>query len=390
MATRIILKSSCIIAFWFTFIICESKDLIIHPKYVYGRYGIQYSKYLEGYKKYVGTVFTYLPSSPPLPEEKKQEFYGEKGRQYEIVNIKAHDDGDRDMDLIFFYREKVLSDATIRTKVLRNQIFNYDRTTSVYQIPFVFMDKIEKEINEAKGKTINDVDAKNTFEIIDVKFELFDKDSYHPHIIYYVKDSITGNILRISHMDSDYKGLNEILFAKENIISLESVEKPSDIDKRYGETKMYKQSDSNNYVFQDDIVKLEIIPDRSSFNIDISNISSTTIKIIWDEASFINTEGVAAKVSHSGIKYEYRNNPQIPSTIINGATVKEKIIPNTYAGWHSAPLFNDTKVVEQPKTMTLMIPIQIKEVINEYVIKYKIDYKFTLEEVLKISKGNIY
>ena len=356
--------------------------MIIHPKTVYGRYGIQYNKYLEGYEKYIGKVVTYLPSSPILPEEVKQEFEGEAGQQYEIIDIDANDDGCWDMDLIFFFKEHTAS-LSKKKRTIRNQIFNYDRTTSVFQIPFVFMDEIQGELFKAKGKEITSPDIINNLRIVDVKFEKFDNSSHHPHVIYYVEDDLSGVIHRVSYMDYDYKRLADIVLAKENIISLQRVEKPLDTGDRYGSTIIVSQANNTSYVFQDSIIRAEVIPNRSCFNINISNISPSSIKIIWDEASFIDTEGKAVKVSHSGVKYEERNAVQIPSTIIKGAIINEKIFPNTYSGWRSSPLFNDSQIVSNPLKMMLMLPIQIEDVINEYKFCFEIDYKYSLEGIIR-------
>lgn len=229
----------------------SSQTLCRPSKYVYGRYGLESYPRKNNYAKYIGKVFTYMPASPALYAERRLEFAGKPGDKCEIVKITTNDEGTREMDVFVHY--KVLKeDGTKGFKVYKNTLYNYNDEPSIWQAPFVFMDDVNKEVQNSIGKTFTQDDIENTFEIIDVKFEKLDESDEHPGIVYYVKDSYSGKTIRMSYMDKGSADLGDVLFEQENEARLIRVE--SSQDKKgmegpitrdyYKEYRVYQYSDS--------------------------------------------------------------------------------------------------------------------------------------------------
>ena len=94
---------------------------------------------------------------------------------------------------------------------------------------------------------------------------------------------------------------------------------------------------------------------------------------------------------HSGVKYTERNNSQPSSTVPKGASLTDILLPTEnvyyvsgqYGGWREHNLipsiYKDeaTRAVQAPKyvgkTMTIMMPIVIENVQNDYSFTFIID-----------------
>ena len=69
------------------------------------------------------------------------------------------------------------------------------------------------------------------------------------------------------------------------------------------------------------------IPKTTHFGFVLENKSENTIKIIWDEAIFIDAEEFSRKIVHSGIKYNDINSSQIPTVIAKDSKLRDAVFP---------------------------------------------------------------
>jgi len=176
-------------------------------------------------------------------------------------------------------------------------------------------------------------------------------------------------------------------------INLAQVERPSDAKERYGESTIIKfeEEGKTKYSFEDEMLKIVWLPTAERFHFVISNKTSHSIRIIWDEAVYVDENGTSKRIMHQGVKYSERNNPQPPTTIVRGATVSDSIIPTDnvryvrgrYGGWRESPLFPESSeqrqlLEERAKALVgervqVLLPIQIQDVVNEYIFVFSID-----------------
>lgn len=194
--------------------------------------------------------------------------------------------------------------------------------------------------------------------------------------------------------------------------ALTSVERPADAKERYGEqiVDKYNPQDSSkfNYIFEDGLVKILWLPSQTGFYFQIYNKTDNSIKVVWDEAVFVDQNNKSHRLMHSGIKYNERENPQPPSVIIRKGSIDEFVTPTDYvyfyrgygnqyvydpSEWRHMPMLN-CKSEEQAKVendakqfvgnkLQLLLPIEIQGTVNEYIFEFTAkDYQIVQEKQL--------
>lgn len=176
-------------------------------------------------------------------------------------------------------------------------------------------------------------------------------------------------------------------------LSLQEVESPQNLKEKSGESRraILKPDGSSNYVYEDDLMKIIWEPGTTQFGFKLYNKSSLTIKIIWDEASYVNIYGESQKIFHSGIKFTDKSNSQPLTTVVKGTSVDEVIMPvdnanyvsGQYGGWSKIPLFRNTAASKQEmddiknsylgKVVKIYLPIKTEDKTNEYLFTFQID-----------------
>ncbi|MCD8302068.1 MAG: hypothetical protein LUC44_03510 [Prevotellaceae bacterium] len=176
-------------------------------------------------------------------------------------------------------------------------------------------------------------------------------------------------------------------------VGLTTVESPSDAKEQFGETKIISFEDDgiNKYRYEDDYIDIVWYVAPKQFNFTLTNKSDHTLKINWDDISYVNTYGQVGRVMHSGVKYSERNNSQPSSTIPKGASISDLLLPTDnvyyvsgqYGGWEEKYLypcvyntpeaFNEGAESLIGKTMTILMPIMIENVQNDYTFTFNID-----------------
>lgn len=195
-------------------------------------------------------------------------------------------------------------------------------------------------------------------------------------------------------------------------LSLTSVERPADAKERYGEQiiEKYNPQDSSkfNYLFEDGLVRILWLPTQEGFYFQIYNKTDNSIKVIWDEAVFVDQSNKSHRIMHAGVKYNERENPQPPSVIIRKGSIDEFASPTDYvyfyrgygnqyvidpSEWRHIPMLN-CKSEEQMKAdndakqlvgkkLQLLLPLEIQGTVNDYIFEFTAtDYKIVQEKQL--------
>jgi len=176
-------------------------------------------------------------------------------------------------------------------------------------------------------------------------------------------------------------------------ITLSEVERPSDAKERYGEPSIvsFEEEGKTKYSFEDEMIKIIWIPTSVQFYFTLANKTSHSIKIEWDEAVYVNEDGMSQRVMHSGVKYIDRNSPQPPTTIVRNATISDIVMPSDnvyfvsgkYGGWTEKPLFPNVSMTSEQEIMSkakeyigkkvqILLPLKIEDVVNEYIFVFNI------------------
>ena len=176
-------------------------------------------------------------------------------------------------------------------------------------------------------------------------------------------------------------------------VGLSSVESPADAKQQFGETKVvtFNEEGVSKYRYEDDYINIVWYVGLKQFNFTLNNKSGHRLKINWDDISFVDTKGQVGRVMHSGVKYTERNNSQPATTVPKGASISDILLPTEnvyfvsgqYGGWRENYLlpcvyqtpeaFNAGASSLVGKTMTIMMPIMIENVQNDYTFTFNID-----------------
>lgn len=174
-------------------------------------------------------------------------------------------------------------------------------------------------------------------------------------------------------------------------VGLSNVEAPADAKKQYRETKIVtlEEDGKSGYKYENDYIDISWFVGSSQFSFNLKNKSEYSIKIPWDDVTYINTVGSVGRGMHLGVKYIDRNNSQPASVIPKGASLSDIVQPTDnvyyvsgqYGGWRTSNLFNfnidktNLEISKAPyigKTVRILLPILIQDVRNEYVFEFKI------------------
>ena len=176
-------------------------------------------------------------------------------------------------------------------------------------------------------------------------------------------------------------------------VVLSSVESPADAKQQFGDTKVVNFKDENvsKYRYEDDYINIVWFVNSKQFNFELKNKSSHTLKINWDDVSYVDINGETGRVMHAGIKYTDRHNSMAPTTIPRNAKISDLILPSDnvyyvsgeYGGWRETTLIPSSyssdaeRNVGAPlyvgKKMLILMPIIIENVQNDYVFEFTVD-----------------
>ncbi|MCF8363445.1 MAG: hypothetical protein K9G70_12575 [Prolixibacteraceae bacterium] len=176
-------------------------------------------------------------------------------------------------------------------------------------------------------------------------------------------------------------------------MGLQEVERPENAEEQYGESKIVtlEEDGKSKISYEDELIKIVWLPLTTQFSFNLKNKTDHSIKIIWDEAVYVNENGSSGRVMHAGVKYTDRNNPQPPTIVVKNANIDDIIVPTDniyyvsgqYGGWRTKPLLPNKANTEEElntltqnyidKTVQVVLPIEIEDTVNEYIFKFKVD-----------------
>lgn len=280
----------------------------------------------------------------------------------------------------------------------------------------MLIDKLEKLKNDLKGVEISDPKVKFNYTIEDVVLNSKDLkyDEYPKPVV--VLKNLNDNSLKevstlmiepeelISNLSSlkegqTYLDLQKMVLANEcfktfllgnYVATLSKVEKPENSAIRYGETKIIEDEGVSKFSYIDGCIDILIFASSTQFNFIMKNVSENSIKVIWNEAVFVDSDGSTSKIMHVGTKYSQRESDQPATTIIKDAKIDDIACPtknvrysDILKEWVTDPLF-PTKPNLAISPVRLMLPIQVKDVINEYIFIFEVKWVYNNPELLNL------
>ena len=170
---------------------------------------------------------------------------------------------------------------------------------------------------------------------------------------------------------------------------LSKVKKPANSKIRNG--KITEKNAENNYLYEDNYLNCVIGAMEKEIIFFIQNKTDYTMKVIWDEAAFISPSGSTQRVIHSGVVLKDRSQPQAPSVIPSQSVLRDAITPSenirfsSVAGeWIVDPIIPKLKTKGQYSdgtTFSVLIPVQISGVTNEYIFVFELNWVYDNPDV---------
>lgn len=349
----------------------------------------EYPTFEEFKEHYINKVITYSPDINAHGNIFPQMGLGFTLREFSVISISLEK---KKKD--YFVMEWLIKEVnSYMHKSFTVYIGNYTKKPESNKDEYFFRDLPFYDFTISKseiGKTFSDPLVKAKYEVTDVFFDIreikYKKGLYK---FYKLKNTITGQTSEFSSGDA----ANECFMEDKSgsyVSTLSKVEKPSNPSVKYGKTTTVKDMGVTKYSYEDNFINIIIFGNSEKFSFTLKNVSQSTQKLIWDEAVFVNTNGSTSKVMHSGIKYSQREAPQTPSTIIKGATLDDIACPtdNVYYSdnlkqWNIHSMYPQT-ISNKTYTVQLMLPIQIKDVVNEYIFIFDVKYRYNHPDRLNL------
>jgi len=217
--------------------------------------------------------------------------------------------------------------------------------------------------------------------------------------------------------------VNEVKYS----LALVKVERPKETMKRWGEVEKIDLSENEKYHYEDKLIDSYFVALSDRIIFDINNKTDHSIKLIWDEASFIGSDGSASRIMHSGVRYIDRNASQPPSVIPGNGSMNDVILPTnrvwyregyygTYysksGGWEHLGLIQPQfEIAEQDPTQNttitpsdtlrkqaaneigkkigVLLPLEIQGTVNEYTFWFEVT-DYSLEDPVPLSLSPLF
>ena len=201
--------------------------------------------------------------------------------------------------------------------------------------------------------------------------------------------------LALSSCKTYYKTVAAHHYDVDYTIELDKVEAPANASVQFGETNIITRQDIqhdsilvDSYIYEDDYIQIEWYVKRPVFHFSLRNKSDYTIKLNWDDMTFVDVDGKISKVMHQGVKYNERENSQVATNIPKGAMLEDLILPTQNveflnSQWEEKPLLvssfnsedamNAAASIYQGKSMKILMPIEIQNTRNDYTFEFKIE-----------------
>ena len=149
--------------------------------------------------------------------------------------------------------------------------------------------------------------------------------------------------------------------------------------------------------FEDQLVRVDILPVDSRIALTLTNKASSPIRIPWGNASYVSIEGESQPVMHRGQKYTECASAKPVSVVAAGDSLADDVMPcgavrATYATWFAEPLLPEMRIPAADtsrirsqlqttlvgKSFQLLLPLEVDSVVSSYRFTFAItgfDYR---------------
>lgn len=293
-----------------------------------------------------------------------------------------------------------------KTKSTRQFIYysgSYSNSYKTFKNEFTYnelrlmdYDKWKSANSDVIGKEFSDSIVKHKYKVVDVELKNdFDAITIKQRLKRYLV--LKSGLDNSTHEYEESEAAERCFFEDKSgqyHTYLAKVEKPSNPAVKFGKTKTVTSDDKKGvtkFSYVDNFIDILIFSTGKEFNFLLKNVSQSTQKLIWDEAVYVDYNGSSSKVMHNGVKYSQKDASQPASTIIKGASIDELACPTSNVfysesakEWTTNSMYPNSSKTNDTKQVQLMLPIQIKDITNEYIFVFDYKYEFDHPERIKL------
>lgn len=134
----------------------------------------------------------------------------------------------------------------------------------------------------------------------------------------------------------------------------------------------------NTTSYSDSLLEITWMYNLTHLDFTLKNIGQESYKILWDDMSYIDTENNGHRIFHKGVKMNDREKSQAPTVVMKRTNLEDVIIPSDYVSYNdyfNRWLFNflhSSKLPVEGKEIKVLMPIDVKGKIIEYVFTFKL------------------
>jgi len=188
-------------------------------------------------------------------------------------------------------------------------------------------------------------------------------------------------------------------------VSLIEVQRPASAQARFGDMKITSPDLTKSLLIaEDQLMRIIWSGPDAQLGFALLNKSESPMKILWDEAAFVDITGQSKRVIHNGVKLTDRNSPQTPSVITSQGKLNDMVYPSDnvsfssgqYGGWSQMPMFPCTRegyvcsdlnrklvTVHTGLDYRILLPVEV----NKESYPYTFVFKVNKAEVVTVKKG---
>ena len=173
---------------------------------------------------------------------------------------------------------------------------------------------------------------------------------------------------------------------------IESVERPTDAEERYGEYTVSERdtTEGTKFVYEDDLVRAGWVYAGGSMLLILRNKTEHSIQARLEQGAFVMPGGSSQRILTGDMSYANRNDEVRPITVPSRASSSAILIPedkigfNEYSGVTIDGIFEPTSLepgtqakpsdveANLGETFSILLPLEIQGTVNEYTFNFEV------------------
>lgn len=140
--------------------------------------------------------------------------------------------------------------------------------------------------------------------------------------------------------------------------------------------------------YEDDLIRIDWAPTEIQLDFRLTNRGESTLRLRWDEASYVGPNGQSDKLLHN-TDFRDRTSPKTPTVIMRGATFSGFAKPSSGVWWQESPSpsWFFARLIETPPAsrdveslrkqlpttpprMMVLLPIEVGGKVTEYIFEF--------------------